>query len=153
MLSLPGPWDSSPFHLTGVHYGHVFVTGVELIGVPPAVPLTVNVYVFPLTTLAVPDKSTRWYLLSDQESISVPPQYNDSVASIYSPLAKMRTLQFAVVPLNDSVGIATVLWTAARAGTLTHKITARANVNEMSRCFTEFHPLPIAFTNNNDGRG
>ncbi len=63
-----------------VHYGQVFVTGGELNGAPPAVPLTISVYVLPLTTVALPDGFTASYPLSDHEATSDPPQYNESVA-------------------------------------------------------------------------
>ena len=46
LTAFPVPYSS--------YYGHVFVTGVELITSPPAVPLTRKVYVLPLTTLVLP---------------------------------------------------------------------------------------------------
>jgi len=57
------------------------------------------------------------------------------------PLSKMATLQFAVVPENDKVGVTALERSAAFAGMLIDKTRTITMAKDKTRLFIKFHLL------------
>lgn len=83
----------------------VFVTEHGVNSTPFIVPLTVSVYVSPLTTEAVPDSVRTPVLQSVQLAISELPCQSSKVASIVLPVALIVTLHDAWLPVIVRVGL------------------------------------------------